>query len=76
MAVIIQEIEILDSEHIWMGYVFKMSDSSKDIVCKISNTKNCCERFGIHTSCKLKDFVGAEYISVNIKKVKREIWIF
>ena len=71
MAVIIQEIEILDSEHIWLGYVFRMSDSSKDIVCKISNEQKCYERFGIYTSCKLQDFVGAEYISVNIKKSEK-----
>jgi hypothetical protein len=66
MATIIQNILSINNKYEWQGYEFKMSDKSKNITCKISNSANCCERFGVYTNCNLSDFIGAEYQSVNI----------
>ena len=68
MPVTIQRIKVIHSKYEWAGYHFSMSDPSKNITCKISNSANCCEQFGIYTKCKLQDFVGAEYYSVNVSK--------
>ena len=73
----IQEIKLFDDHVRWSGIKVKMSDPSKNIICKISNGQNCYERFGIHlefillnsnTPGKLRDFIGAKYLSVDIKK--------
>jgi len=68
MKVTIKEIEVLDDRLAWTGYNFTMSDPSKNIICKISNSQKCCEHFGIHTKNNLKDFIGSEYYSVTIEK--------
>ena len=44
-----------------------MSDHTKNIICKISNSANCCERFGVYTKCNLSDFIGADYQSVMVE---------
>ena len=71
MPVIIENIEIIDDEHAWLGYVFTMNNSSKNIIFKISNAQNCCERFGIHSPCRLVNFIGAEYKSVEITTTEK-----
>ena len=68
MPVTIERIDVIRGKYEWSGYTFIMSDSSKNITCKISNSQNCCERFGIYTKCKLEEFIGAEYYSVNITR--------
>lgn len=67
-AVTIQKIRVIDSKYRWAGYEFTMSDKSKNITCKISNSQNCCEKYGIYTKSVLQDFIGAEYHSVNVTK--------
>jgi hypothetical protein len=66
MTTTIQTILSINDKYEWQGYEFIMSNRSKNIVCKISNIANCCERFGIHTKCNLSDFIGAEYQSVSV----------
>jgi hypothetical protein len=68
MTTTIQQIDIIEEKYAWSGYTFTMSDISKNITCKISNSPNCCERFGIYTKDNLQHFIGAEYQSVNITK--------
>ena len=68
MPVTIERINVIRGKYEWSGYTFIMSDPSKNITCKISNSQNCCERFGIYTKCKLEEFIGAEYYSVNITR--------
>ena len=77
MTTTIQRIDIIESKYEWSGYTFVMSDTSKNITCKISNSPNCCEQFGIYTKQTLRDFIGAEYQSVNIHKdVSNEYLVF
>lgn len=80
MTVTIQEINVFDDNIRWQGVELIMSDSTKNVTCKISSAQNCCERFGIHKIChlhntispgKLDDFIGATYHSVNIKKTQK-----
>ena len=66
MATIIQNIITVDNKREWNGYKFIMSDPTKNIICKISNIANCCEKFGIYTKSNLSDFIGAEYQSVTV----------
>ena len=63
----IQHIYLINNEYEWQGYKIVMSDKSKNIVCKISNIANCCEKFGICTKNDLQSFVGAEYKSITTK---------
>ena len=62
----IQYIGTFDDPNYWMGYTFIMSNGSKNVFCKIENDHKCCERWGVHTTSNLDDFIGAEYYSVNI----------
>lgn len=64
----IEFIETFDNPHYWMGYKFTISDSTKNITCKIENSKKCCEKYGMHTKSNLNDFIGAEYHSVDISE--------
>jgi hypothetical protein len=74
MATIIQNIEIINNKYEWLGYVFTMSDSSKNITCKISNSQNCCEQYGIYTKNNIDDYIGAEYYSIDVvKNIKHEM---
>lgn len=66
MSVTIQHIYLIDDPYQWQGYEIVMSDPSKNIVCKISNSANCCEKFGVCTENTMSDFIGAEYKSVEI----------
>lgn len=68
MPVTIQYINWINSKYQWQGYEIAMSDKSKNIICKISNTANCCETFGIYTKNELSKFIGAEYQSVTVTK--------
>jgi hypothetical protein len=68
MSITIQHIYLIDDPYEWQGYKIVMSDPSKNIVCKISNIANCCERFGIFVNNELTTFIGAEYQSVSIPK--------
>lgn len=63
----IQKITILNNSNQWLGYKIKMTDSSKNIVCKIENGQQCCENFGVYTENELNDFIGAQYYSVNVE---------
>jgi hypothetical protein len=65
----IEKITILNNLNQWLGYKIKITDSSKNIICKIENEQHCCERFGVYTKNELNDFIGAEYYSVNIGKI-------
>ena len=87
----IKKITKINEPECWLGYIFTMSDESKNITCKIENYHRCCEKWGVHTmnlsihsgdkelfsgvetkentKLLLNDFIGAEYISVNIGKV-------
>jgi hypothetical protein len=44
-----------------------MTDSSKNIICKIENGQQCCENFGVYTENELNDFIGA-----NVIKIKKD----
>lgn len=63
----IQKIIILNNSNQWLGYKIKMTDSSKNIICKIDNNQQCCENFGVYTENELNDFIGAEYYSVIVE---------
>ncbi len=69
---IIINIETFDYPEYWMGYRIIMSDTRKNITCKIENARNCCEKWGIHTKSNLNEFIGAEYYSINICKKNRK----
>lgn len=70
MTITIKNILSINSKYKWQGYEFIMSDPTKNITCKISNSANCCERFGVYTECRLAEFLGAEYQSVDITNRK------
>lgn len=72
MDTTIQRIESFDDPNYWLGHTFVMSDSTKNITCKIENSRNCCEKWGVYTESKLDDFIGAEYYSIDIRKVKTD----
>ena len=65
----IQKITTLNNNGHWLGYKIKMNNSSKNIICKIENGQQCCERFGVYTNNELNNFIGAEYHSVDIGNV-------
>jgi len=65
----IQKITTLNNNGHWLGYKIKMNNSSKNIICKIENNQQCCERFGVYTMNELNNFIGAEYHSVDIGNV-------
>jgi hypothetical protein len=44
----IKNITKIDEPECWLGYIFTMSDESKNITCKIENYHKCCEKWGIH----------------------------
>ena len=67
--IIIKNIIHFNHPEYWLGYKFIMSDVSKNIVCKIENSQNCCESFGVYTKSVIDDFIGAEYYSVDIGKI-------
>lgn len=71
-STIIESIESFDDPAHWIGYTFTMSDTTQNISCKIENTRNCCEKWGVYTKSNLNDFIGAEYYSMDISKVKRD----
>ena len=62
----IQHIYPINGKYEWQGYEIVMSDQSKNIICKISNSANCCEKFGICTKSQLAYFIGSEYQSVRV----------
>ena len=72
----IQHIYLINGKYEWQGYEIVMSDPSKNIICKISNSANCCERFGICTKSQLSDFIGAEYHSVSVKNHRTDDFEF
>jgi hypothetical protein len=80
----IQKIIPFNYEGQCFGYKIKMSDSSKNIICRIDNTQQCCETFGVYVETdlsvssslfseisknQLDDFIGSEYHSVDIGNV-------
>jgi hypothetical protein len=69
---IITNIETFDDPGYWMGYKIIMSDTTKNITCKIENSRNCCEKWGIHTKSNFNEFIGAEYYSIDIHKQNRK----
>ena len=69
---IITNIETFNDPSYWMGYRIIMSDATKNITGKIENTRNCCEKWGIHTKSNLNEFIGAEYYSIHICEQKRK----
>jgi hypothetical protein len=71
LPIIIENIETFDDPEHWMGYNITMSDTTKNITCKIENAHICCEKWGIHTETKLNDFIGAEYYSI-VTKIKKK----
>jgi hypothetical protein len=68
----IVDIVKLDIPDYWLGYTFVMDDVSKNITCKIENGPICCEKFGVHTLSTMRDFIGAEYNSLNVGEMHRE----
>jgi hypothetical protein len=80
MSVESPKIQILDIIHIkddchWECYNVIMSDSEKNIICKIDKLHQCCEEFGIITNpieSELSKFIGSIYFSVNVAEVKLE----
>ena len=64
MLVTIESVEEMDDEHRWLGYKVVMSDPRKNVTCKISNDRLCCEQYGAHVDVPLVTFVGAQYLSV------------
>jgi len=44
----IKKITKIDEPECWLGYIFTMSDESKNITCKIENYHRCCEKWGVH----------------------------
>ena len=68
-TIIIENITIFNEPEFWYGYTFTMSDTSKNITCKIENFHKCCEKFGVYTKSVLNDFIGSEYHSIDIKNV-------
>ena len=69
---IIKNIEAFDDKLHWIGYKIIMSDSTKDITCKIENAHKCCEKWGVYTKSNLDEFIGAEYRSIDVSKIKKE----
>lgn len=69
-AITILDITLFNEPEFWYGYTFTMSDTSKNITCKIENFHKCCEKFGVHTNSVLTDFIGSEYHSIDIQSVK------
>jgi hypothetical protein len=72
---IITNVEELNDPHQWNGLKLEMSDSNKNIIAKIDNISRCCEDWGHNisfeendevTNKKLKDFIGAKFISVEV----------
>ena len=55
-----------------LGYAFRMSDSSKNIICTINNDTQCCEVFGVHTASVMDDFIGAEFLSMELGEEKND----
>jgi len=55
-----------------LGYAFRMSDSSKNIICTIDNGTQCCEVFGVHTASVMDDFIGAEFLSMELGEETRD----
>jgi hypothetical protein len=68
----VESIETFDDPGYWMGYKIRMSDHTKNIICKIENAHNCCEKWGIYTTSTLDDFIGAEYYSVYVSKIHKK----
>lgn len=68
----IKSIETFDDPGHWMGYQIIMSDTTKNITCKIENEHICCEKWGIHTKSTLNGFIGAEYYSIDISPIQEE----
>jgi hypothetical protein len=64
----IEELKKNDNVDSWIGYKIHMSDSSKNIICKISNDRVCCENYDVvfDESINKNDFIGAEYLSVKV----------
>jgi hypothetical protein len=71
-STIITNIETFDYPEYWMGYRIVMSDTTKNIICKIQNARNCCEKWGIYTKNNLNAFIGAEYYSIDICKQNKK----
>lgn len=67
---IIKSIETFDDPNNWMGYEIKMSDSKKNITCKIENYSKCCEVWGVSTKSDVNKFIGAEYNSIDVSEIK------
>ena len=70
--VIIQTITLCDTHFQWLSYEFVMNDKTKNIVCKIENGQSCCEHFGISVDKDIKDFIGAEYLSVTVEDPEKD----
>jgi hypothetical protein len=65
----IENITLFNEPNEWWGYTFTMSDTSKNITCKIENFHKCCEKWGVYTDSVLNDFIGSEYHSIDIEDV-------
>jgi hypothetical protein len=69
---IIENIEKFDDPYYWLGYKIIISDYTKNITCKIENSRNCCEKWGVYTKSNLNTFIGAEYYSIDISEIKSQ----
>ena len=67
---IITNIQTFDNHKKWMGYEITMNDPTKNIICKIDNIDRCCENWGIHTKDNIIEFIGAEFNSIDVSKIK------
>ena len=68
----IQSIKKFDNPKQWLGYKIIMSDTSKNIVCKIDNEHICCEKWGIYVKNDVDFYIGSIYYSVHIGEINRD----
>ena len=68
----ITNIRYVNENRRWIGYKITMSDNNKNIVCKIDNSQQCCEHFGVSTNQDFSNFIGAEFLSIFIGDVETD----
>ena len=68
----ITNIDYYNDELRWIGFRITMSDTEKNINCKISNSQQCCEKFGVSTNKDFTHFIGAEYFGIDIGNIEKD----
>jgi len=68
-AITIEDILNIDIPGGRLGYEIIMSDKSKNITMIISNSKHCCETYGVHTPSGISKFIGATYSHIIINGI-------